>query len=100
MTNNLIVIFKITRSKKRRWSILTKISNQIWSSLITIEKVVVPHWFKREHQTNMHQPDLTNLPSTPLNYQKEIKNGYLPPEDAENLAHPRLFSPIQQLHVD
>lgn len=48
----------------------------------------------------MHQPDLTNLPSTPLNYQKEIKNGYLPPEDAENLAHPRLFSPIQQLHVD
>ena len=48
----------------------------------------------------LHQPDLTNIPSTPLDYQQEIKNGYLPAEDAKILAHQRMLSPIQQLLMD
>jgi hypothetical protein len=45
----------------------------------------------------MHQPDLTNLPSTPQDYQREVANGYLPEEDAKKLAQPRVLSPTQQL---
>ena len=48
----------------------------------------------------MHQPDLTNIPSTPLEYQKEIENGYLPTEEAMNLARPRRLSPVQQMLMD
>eukprot|EP00956_Cyclotella_meneghiniana_P008619 scaffold11745_cov39-Cyclotella_meneghiniana.AAC.3 len=48
----------------------------------------------------LHQPGLTNVPTKPLDYQKEILNGYLPVEDAINLARPRTLSPLQQLLMD
>ena len=47
-----------------------------------------------------HQPDLTNLPSTPLDYQKEVNEGYLSREEALKLANPRRLSPVQQLLMD
>jgi hypothetical protein len=49
------------------------------------------------HLLLLHQPDLTNLPSSPEDYQKEIRLGYLPEEDAIRLARPKALSPIQQL---
>jgi hypothetical protein len=45
----------------------------------------------------LHQLDLTNLPSTPLDYQKEVTNQYLSKEYAIKLACPRVLSPTQQL---
>ena len=48
----------------------------------------------------IHQPDLTNIPSTPLDYQKEVNIGYLSREEALKLANPRTLSPIQQLLMD
>jgi hypothetical protein len=34
----------------------------------------------------MHQPDLTNVPRSPLDYQNEIKKEYLSADDAIKLA--------------
>eukprot|EP00956_Cyclotella_meneghiniana_P001276 scaffold1377_cov23-Cyclotella_meneghiniana.AAC.1 len=48
----------------------------------------------------MHQPDLTNIPSKPMDYQKEVENGFLSAEDAIKLARPKALSPIQQLLMD
>ncbi|KAL7504927.1 hypothetical protein ACHAXN_005718, partial [Cyclotella atomus] len=48
------------------------------------------------HLLLMHQPDLTYVPRTPLDYQNEIKQEYLSAEDAIKLARPRTLSPTQQ----
>ena len=49
------------------------------------------------HLMLLHQPDLTNLPSTPFDYQKEVQSGYISTEDAVRLARPKTLSPLQQL---
>lgn len=45
------------------------------------------------------QPDLSNLPSTPLDYCKEVGTG-LTLEEAQALARPRILTPIQQELMD
>jgi len=50
------------------------------------------------HDSNLQfllQPDLSNLPSTPLDYCKEVGKG-LSLEEAQRLARPRTLSPLQQ----
>jgi hypothetical protein len=49
------------------------------------------------HLLMLRQPDLTNLPSTPKDYQEEVNKGYLPLKDAIKLARPKALSPVQQL---
>ncbi len=51
------------------------------------------------HRQIKHQPDLSNIPSTPLGYCKEVRRG-ITREEAEQLAHPRILSPIQQELMD
>jgi hypothetical protein len=46
-----------------------------------------------------HQPDLSNIPSTPLDYCKEVGRG-ITREEAEQLARPCILSPIQQELMD
>jgi hypothetical protein len=53
------------------------------------------------HLLMMHQqPDLTNVPSTPLDYQKEVENQYLSLDDAVRLARPQTLTPTQQMLLD
>ena len=49
------------------------------------------------HLQMIHQPDLTNVPSTPFDYQKEVSQDYISREDAIRLARPRALSPMQQM---
>ncbi len=46
-----------------------------------------------------HQADLSNIPSTPLDYCKEVGRG-ITREEAEQLACPCILSPIQQELMD
>jgi hypothetical protein len=46
-----------------------------------------------------HQPDLSNIPSTPLEYCKEVGRG-ITREEAEQLARPCILSLIQQELMD
>ncbi len=54
-------------------------------------KVITPDSHLRLHD----QPDLSNIPSTPLDYCKEIGVG-LSREEVQELAYPRVLSPLQQ----
>ena len=54
-------------------------------------KVVTP----ASHLRDMDQPDLCNIPSTPLEYCQEIGKG-LTKEEVQSLAYPRILSPLQQ----
>ncbi len=45
------------------------------------------------HLQIKHQPDLSNIPSTPLDYCKEVGHG-ITREEAEQLARPRILNPI------
>ncbi|KAL7526547.1 hypothetical protein ACHAXR_003319, partial [Thalassiosira sp. AJA248-18] len=47
------------------------------------------------HLRLMHQPDLSNIPSTPLDYCKEVGKS-LSREELQELAYPRMLSPLQQ----
>ena len=47
------------------------------------------------HLHFLEQPDFTNIPSTPLDYCREVGVG-LSKEDAHSLAYSRTFSPSQQ----
>ena len=50
------------------------------------------------HDSFLHiknQPDLSNIPSTPLDYCKEVGKG-ISREEAQALAQPRILTPIQQ----
>ncbi len=51
------------------------------------------------HLRLKHQPDLSNIPSTPLEYCKEVRHG-ITKEKADQLAHPPVLSPIQQELMD
>ncbi len=51
------------------------------------------------HLRIKHQPDLSNIPSTPLDYCKEVGRG-ITREEAEQLARPCILSPIQQELMD
>ncbi len=51
------------------------------------------------HLQIKHQPDLSNIPSTPLDYCKEVGRG-ITREEAEQLACPCILSPIQQELMD
>ena len=54
-------------------------------------KIVTPE----SHLRIMSQPDLSNIPTTPLDYCKEVKLG-ISKEEAQALAYPRVLSPSQQ----
>jgi len=47
------------------------------------------------HLAFLNQMDMGNIPSTPLDYCKEVGQG-LTKEDAQRLARPRTLSPLQQ----
>jgi hypothetical protein len=51
------------------------------------------------HLRIKHQPDLSNIPSTPLDYCKEVGRG-ITREEAEQPARPCILSPIQQELMD
>ena len=46
------------------------------------------------HLKAFEQPDLTNVPRTPLDYCQEIKD--ISPEELKELVYPRQLSPVQQ----
>ena len=54
-------------------------------------KLVVPD----SNLEHLHQISLSNLPSTPLDYCKEVGKG-LTKEEAQRLARPRTLTPLQQ----
>ena len=54
-------------------------------------KVVTP----RSHVRFLDQPDFSNIPSTPLDYQNEVGIG-ITKKEAQELAYPRVLSPSQQ----
>ena len=54
-------------------------------------KVVTPE----SHIQDMNQADLTNVPTTPLEYCQEIGKG-LTKEEVQSLVYPRVLSPLQQ----
>lgn len=39
------------------------------------------------------QPDFSNVPSTPLNYHKEVGIGIVSQQEAQELAYPRILLP-------
>ena len=49
------------------------------------------------HLQLLHQPDLTNIPSTPMDYQREVSEDFISRADAIRLARPRTLSPVQQM---
>ena len=54
------------------------------------------------HDSNLHlkiQPDLSNIPSTPLASRNKVNKG-ISKKEAQALAHPRILTPIQQELMD